>query len=135
LIQLEQDFTGSSHFEELSFPVGVTPQACHGVYVCRHQPKPLCGRASPRDQKVPWLSLIARVLQASVHNNASHRRVRPVGSGFEFFGESCGPLFPSEMTQLAELDGKREGLRLPRLSKDRSTLVGWKLRQDRESSG
>src|SRR5262245_24921561 len=59
----------------------------------------------------------------------------PFGSGFEFFGESCGPLFPSEMTQLGELDGKRERLRLPRLSKNRSTLVAGKLRQRPESFG
>ena len=59
----------------------------------------------------------------------------PIGSRFQFFGERCGPLFPSEMTQHGELDGKRERLRLPRFSKDRSTLVAGKLRQHSESLG
>lgn len=54
--------------------------------------------------------------------------VAAIGCGLEFGGEGRGPFFPGEMAKFRELDGEREGLRLPGLGEHRAVGVarqGW----------
>ena len=52
-----------------------------------------------------------------------------VGGGFEFGGEGGGPFLPGEMALLGKLYGEGEGLGLPRLGKDGTTVIAGKLRK------
>ena len=55
-----------------------------------------------------------------------------VCGGLQLIGERGRPLFPSEMPLRRKADGKREGLCLPRLGKDRPTLIARQLREPRQ---
>lgn len=56
-----------------------------------------------------------------------------IGCGFDFFGERCGPFFPSKMPLLGESDGESKRLRLPRLGKYWLLRISRQRRQRRES--
>ena len=52
------------------------------------------------------------------------RRIR-----FQFFSQYSRPLAPREVPMVRERDGKRKGLSLPRLGKDRPALIAWQAWQ------
>src|ERR1700693_4531108 len=60
-------------------------------------------------------------------------RFTAVVRSLEFFGERGRPFLPSEMALLGELDGECERLSLPRLGKDRPTLIAWQARERSEA--
>ncbi len=53
----------------------------------------------------------------------------------QFPGERGRPFFPREMPLRRQTDGERESLRLPRLRKDRPTLIAWQVCQSGEIFG
>ena len=102
-----------------SVPIGIGP----GLFASQHG----CGIEEPfnGDQPLkrcqPMIVVVRTVIGQA-----------PIGSGFEFIGQSRGPLFPGEVPLLGELDCQSKRLCLPWLLEHGTAVVARKLGHRRE---